>query len=560
MANSHPLADIAQSHPYIASTLSVLNQDEASALTRSLISTPADTLNTVVKAYNYLESVLKSHAEQTASFETRHRNLESELQETLQDLNTTRNNLSTTRTELTNLQATSSSGVNTPSQPSTVANDGALQREAQLQAQIDSLSAANHILNNSLTAANHTLTLTAATPSVSTLNSSSRPRGEDPDKFSGEEKDTFKRHTAYLVWKGKIQDKWLQNPTYYATEMSKLLHARGLLTGSAFLSTGASTQTLHDNPNDSSKWKWPTAKAFLEWLDAKYIVSSITSMATAKLQAHKMEGKFNAFPDFLTEFTNLADQANMADEMRVHYLRSKLPKNLSDAIDGQLKRPSPTDWAGWAEMCTTLWTNRESSRQLYATSGQQHHFSGPNSAPPPPAGDPMDLDRMNLRRVQVTPLEKAYREENGLCRRCGGIGHRAKDCSDDKARSSPRSYNTADLNPQARRPYSPTFNQSRGNFAARGNSSFRGNGRGGFQGGFQPRSNSPFNPQLRQIQFDQPRSSSSSPVYDQGFVVGEADGNSEYSGSYFPPSETTYQASSNADSNRRAQGNGQPPM
>ena len=57
--------------------------------------------------------------------------------------------------------------------------------------------------------------------------------------------------------------------------------------------------------------------------------------------------------------------------------------------------------------------------------------------------DLMDLDRIKI-RIQVTPLERAYRENKGLCRRCGAQGHFAIDYTREKAKGSNRTYNLAD--------------------------------------------------------------------------------------------------------------------
>jgi hypothetical protein len=55
----------------------------------------------------------------------------------------------------------------------------------------------------------------------------------------------------------------------------------------------------------------------------------------------------------------------------------------------------------------------------------------------------MDLDGIKI-RIQETPLERAYRENKGLCRRCGAQGHFAIDCTRKKAKGSNCIYNLAD--------------------------------------------------------------------------------------------------------------------
>lgn len=352
MSNSPPFTNLQASHPQLATVLSqnCLVQNEPAIFTQFLCNANENVLPVLIKAFDRLEL-------EFISYINRNGNLQTELQETIQDLTTTRaslvssqaelnrvnihynetanqaqNTYSTTiaelnrrqeeaQAEISRLQAALSTSRDTPNSSSTLGgippttNDEALQNAL---AQVTQLSSENHSLRNTnsiLQTTNTTLSNAFANINVANQvqNHSSanhhptRPRGEDPTEFSGQEKDTFKRHTEYLVWKGKIKDKWLQNQAYYTIELDKILHARGLLKGSAFLSTDSGAKSLYDHPNDSSKWKWPTANAFIAWLDTKYIISSITSMATAKLQAHRMEGKFSAFPDFLTEFTNLAD-------------------------------------------------------------------------------------------------------------------------------------------------------------------------------------------------------------------------------------------------------------
>jgi hypothetical protein len=110
-------------------------------------------------------------------------------------------------------------------------------------------------------------------------------------------------------------------------------------------------------------------------------------------------------------------------------------------------------------MFNTLWSNAEDERAYDSTTPHGSRTPAPNQQTP---GDPMDLDRMQLRGTRVTLLEKEYREKNALCKRCGGSGHFAKNCNDQLARQSSRTYNSADL-------------------ATRGG----GGGRGGYQGSYQ---------------------------------------------------------------------------
>jgi hypothetical protein len=55
----------------------------------------------------------------------------------------------------------------------------------------------------------------------------------------------------------------------------------------------------------------------------------------------------------------------------------------------------------------------------------------------------MDLDKIKI-RIQVTPLERAYRKNKGLCRCCGAQRHFAMDCTQEKAKGSNRIYDLAD--------------------------------------------------------------------------------------------------------------------
>ncbi|KAB5513450.1 hypothetical protein GE09DRAFT_1267065 [Coniochaeta sp. 2T2.1] len=117
-------------------------------------------------------------------------------------------------------------------------------------------------------------TLVAQLAAAGAARTSNRRIVKDPPTFSGDEKDSRKRYDQFLNWMSQVQLCWAEESSDFSSKRSKILHASGLLGGSA-------NQSIRD--------------AFLK-------------------------NEFANYADFLNEFQLLADRAEWANSVRVFYL------------------------------------------------------------------------------------------------------------------------------------------------------------------------------------------------------------------------------------------------
>lgn len=152
------------------------------------------------------------------------------------------------------------------------------------------------------------------------LRSSTAPRKsvmKDPERFTGADKDSLKRHEAFSNWRSKIRLRWELDSHDFPTEFSKTLHGAGLLDGRASQGVESEVQTILSNRDDPSRWPWATGDAFIAALERKYDTLDVKQAARRSLETLQQEGDFALYADFITEFQQLADRAKWDDNTRV---------------------------------------------------------------------------------------------------------------------------------------------------------------------------------------------------------------------------------------------------
>ena len=187
---------------------------------------------------------------------------------------------------------------------------------------------------------------------------------------------------------------------------------------------------------------------FLDWLDFEaefrkdFMPLNAEATAVNTLEGTSYFQGRRSVDDYLDQFRDLIYDSGYTDPKTIVVkFRRGLERRIASAIGGMATgRPSDTDAEGWFEMAVQLDQNRATDEAFQAS-----HRSGPTpnalSAPRPgilastrPAptvpprqfahatptpGNPVPMDIDAARKARQTP---------DTCRRCGKIGHWAKDC------------------------------------------------------------------------------------------------------------------------------------
>lgn len=299
--------------------------------------------------------------------------------------------------------------------------------EIQLQQTKEHLAAAN----GRIAAHGELANLLASRPDAVEGGSRRRTTGTNPDKFTGEEKDARKRYIEYKNWRNHIMMRWTDEPFLFPREMNKILHAAGLLGGDAFMSISTAIETIMENPNDDTKWSWKTGDELLKALDRKYMTLDIAAVAEQDITKLEQKEDYAKFSDFITMFESLCDQCSLDDSTKVRYLRRKVNRSIRDAIIKQPDLPGKDAYAAWVELLTKLARNQE-DEDFYRKLEKEHRrepgrYDGNNNKEKAKDPDAMDLDKLNINKI--APQELARRIREGLCKRCGGADHYARDCT-----------------------------------------------------------------------------------------------------------------------------------
>ena len=187
---------------------------------------------------------------------------------------------------------------------------------------------------------------------------------------------------------------------------------------------------------------------FIDWLDFEaefrkdFLPLNAEATAVNILEGNSYFQGRRSVDDYLDQFRDLIYDLGYTDPKTIVVkFRRGLERRIASAIGGMATgRPSDTDAEGWFEMAVQLDQNRAADEAFQAS-----HRSGPTSnvhsaprpgivalarptptLPPrqfahttPTPGNPVPMDIDAARKARQTP---------DTCRRCGKIGHWAKDC------------------------------------------------------------------------------------------------------------------------------------
>lgn len=270
--------------------------------------------------------------------------------------------------------------------------------------------------------------------------SSRKSLAKDPEPFAASDKDSAeKKCEKFKNWKQKIVIRWTQDDHQFPTEFQKILHAAGLLEGTAYRGIANAINFIVNNSTNQASWQWPTGEAMLEELTGKYEVVDTAVKAEGEMELLH-QSKFKAYSDFITKFIELSDMLSMDDAEKVRKLKKKLNDNLRSAIRVQVDQPEPNNWPKWLKMINKLASNEEAAdyeekaRKAFgniggnkaSNNGSNNNGNGGSGATTSQGGDAMDIDKLSINGI--SNKEKRRRLEKQLCLNCGEDGHFARDC------------------------------------------------------------------------------------------------------------------------------------
>ena len=177
------------------------------------------------------------------------------------------------------------------------------------------------VQNNELTTA---LTKVVTTPHHK---DGSRCISEDPDKFGGTDKDITKCQQAFTIWCSQIEQCFISNAHVFISEHCCIHHITSLLKDDAYEINCEhfDTVTKSDNPAD---WYWKTTQETLDALAKQYTTLDISHQANIDFDKLFMNNK--PFPNFLAEFTKLANRAGKMEAQKVAALKIKVSHELGN--------------------------------------------------------------------------------------------------------------------------------------------------------------------------------------------------------------------------------------
>jgi hypothetical protein len=258
---------------------------------------------------------------------------------------------------------------------------------------------------------------------------------EDPEKFSGMEKDIAKRQQQYVNWRSQINRCFGVDRDVFNTEYRKIQHISGLLKDDAYDMNRDHFDTVTEHPDDPEYWHWKTAAQVFKALNIQYETLDLSQQASQAFDNLWMTNK--PFQNFLADFNRLAAKCGKTQEQKVEALRLKVSQELSDEIAHRGDRPGKADFAKWAEMCQQIYNNLEEQKHVDRLRNSRlnpnrqqprstSHAQRPESSPPAPTSDPMVLDVTRLRPTREQCMQ------HGLCFYCKKPGHSKDECEEKK--------------------------------------------------------------------------------------------------------------------------------
>ena len=289
--------------------------------------------------------------------------------------------------------------------------------------------------------------LAARLVSTGHVTPTSRRVSKDPQPFAGDNKDIAKRQQEYVNWCSQIRLVFLQDGDMFTTDMKKILHVAGLLTGDAQDVNRNDFDTIINNPHDPTMWKWLSIDAVFASLDIQFKTLDLSREASRDFDNLFMKGK--PFQNFIAQFSTLAQKSGKTERQKVEALKLKVSDELQKATAIQINTPGAEAFEEWCSFYQRLYNNQRDYEHLQRRK-QDHGYQPRNllslphrttvtpvPAPAPvPDGDPMILDAARGQRELGRAQERQRRRELNLCFYCGSPGHQVDECSEKAANDS----------------------------------------------------------------------------------------------------------------------------
>ena len=272
------------------------------------------------------------------------------------------------------------------------------------------------------------------TPLGTTINNQRIQKISDPAKFSGKREDL----DPFLL---ALQNKIHGNASLFPTEDIKMRYTFGLLERTAQDHIAPHMNKL------TGAFDFVDFEAFLQVLQTAFADPDARGTAVAKINQIRMNNR--DFSTYYAEFQKYAPHTGYENLVLRDLLKAGLSQELQQLL---LPQPAlPARLTEFATLCQSLDKNLQQNSQLRSRFAPR---PAPRLAPAKPnpitptspapiarpihptsggsghyGAAPMDLSGV---RQKLTPEEKQRRIEEGLCLYCGGLGHLAFQCPENK--------------------------------------------------------------------------------------------------------------------------------
>ncbi|KAL1836788.1 hypothetical protein VTJ49DRAFT_4645 [Mycothermus thermophilus] len=156
-------------------------------------------------------------------------------------------------------------------------------------------------------------------------------------------------------------------------------------------------------------------------LDATAAVAALMSKLNRAGESTMLpKGNWAAFPEFIAEFCNLAENCSMDAVTKVRLLREKVSKPLRTALINVIDRPAANDFAKWTELFSKIATNIESDNSVnkLARGANNNQNGGGGRDPDAMVIDAVRVKGPNSAGKHLPHEDLEYRLKNGLCLNC----------------------------------------------------------------------------------------------------------------------------------------------